>query len=369
MKTNSLRALSLCVMAALVSAPACVSGGAASDSQVCADAAAHVEACIPGYQARVATSCDGAAQAHAEDVLGASCDSLLTMVLEGKADSVPALAGLKTRREGNRTFFLIPLALTKGADRAMVMDGMIGRFRQEMAKVNAELAARGVDVSGVISGPLADEYASKYAATIESTLGTSTGLASAMNTELGKALQAPPSLATLDRYLIPQAFITYISTKFTVNVGVSAGVSATAMVVIQPYLAVAVDHTAANPVIVDKRTEYDVSVLGVPNVDIGVGVGGGLPLRLGIGAVFGPMNNANDLIAWAIGLSASATIPVLGGVNGKFLAMLRNPTLFLVMLGYSSGTAAELEAHGNVQRILSLGEFLKWIETSVAGQG
>ena len=80
MKTNSLRALSLCVMAALVSAPACVSGGAASDSQVCADAAAHVEACIPGYQARVATSCDGAAQAHAEDVLGASCDSLLTQV-------------------------------------------------------------------------------------------------------------------------------------------------------------------------------------------------------------------------------------------------------------------------------------------------
>ena len=45
--------------------------------------------------------------------------------------------------------------------------------------------------------------------------------------------------------------------------------------------------------------------------------------------------------------------------------MLRAPPLFLLLLGYTTGTAAELEVHGNLQRIMDLSQFLDWIELTV----
>ena len=36
---------------------------------------------------------------------------------------------------------------------------------------------------------------------------------------------------------------------------------------------------------------------------------------------------------------------------------------FLMMLGYSSGTSAEAEIHGNLQKLLDLEAFLAWIST------
>jgi len=179
--------------------------------------------------------------------------------------------------------------------------------------------------------------------------------------ELGHTVSQPTRLSSWRRYAIPQAFIGYISTKFTVSWGVSAGVSATVMVVIQPWLTLAVDHTAAQPTIVDKLYEVDVALLGVPNVDIGLGVGASLPLRVGVGAVFGPLDQPNDLARWGIGLSGGLTVPVLGGVSGKFISVLRAPPLFMLMLGYSTGTGAELEVHGNIQRILDLDAFIAWL--------
>jgi hypothetical protein len=133
------------------------------------------------------------------------------------------------------------------------------------------------------------------------------------------------------------------------------------MTVIQPWLTLAVDHTLAQPTIVDKLYEVDVAILGVPNVDIGLGLGASLPLRIGVGAVFGPINQPQDLAGWGVGLSGGLTLPVLGGVSGKFISVLRAPPLFMLMLGYSTGTGAEVEVHGNFQKLLDLDAFIAWL--------
>jgi hypothetical protein len=56
---------------------------------------------------------------------------------------------------------------------------------------------------------------------------------------------------------------------------------------------------------------------------------------------------------------------VIGGLSGKFITVLRYPPLFMFMMGYSTGTGAELEVHGNIQRILDLNGFIGWIESLV----
>lgn len=335
-------------------------------AETCDLAAEHVESCIPGYLAPRVATCEGPALRESARMLDLECSEILTQKADGLADGVPALQGVRTRREGNLTYFMIPLANTWAGDRQDLLDQTVARFQTEMAKLNTDLQAHRLDASSVLSGSTANAFISGYGNVIENVLG-SKSLPDAIRTEVGKQITAPESLTSWQRYLLPQAFAAYISTKFTVNVGTSVGVSATAMIVVQPWLTIAVDHTQAQPTIVKRSTEINVNVFGIPNVDIGLGVGGGLPLRLGVAAVFGPMNEMSDLSGWALGVSGSAAVPVLGGISGKILGVMRNPPLFIVMLAYSSGTAAELEVHGNFQRILNLGEFLDWLDTTVVG--
>ena len=140
-------------------------------------------------------------------------------------------------------------------------------------------------------------------------------------------------------------------------------------IVVQPWLTLAIDHTLAEPKVVSKSYDVDVAVLGAPNLDIGFGAGGGPALRLGVGAIFGPLDQPSDVAGWGIGLSASATAPVIGGVTGKFVTVLQYPPLFMLLAGYSTGTSAEVEVHGNLQKLLDLNEFIVWIETFASSDG
>ena len=343
---------------------ACATSGPESSPR-CDEAADHVEACLPGYVANRAEACEGMALAESERTLSLSCPELLTQMSDGKADEVPALRGIRIRREGNRTTFLVPLAQTWAGDRAALLDETITRFRAAMTDLHRDLAERGLDLGAVLTGPGAAEFDRRYTAIVDRLVGAEDEVGDDLEVELGRSYGAPRTLSTWSRYVLPQAFIAYVSTKFTVDVGVSAGVSATAMIVVQLWLAIAVDHSQREPVVVGKDYEVDVAILGAPNVDIGIGVGGGLPLRIGLGAVFGPLDRPTDLAGWALGLSGSATLPFIGGANGKFLSVLRAPPLFLLLLGYTTGTAAELEVHGNLQRIMDLSQFLDWIELTV----
>jgi hypothetical protein len=332
------------------------------DPAICERAADHMEACLPGFAvAREATECTGYEAQRSEWLLSLTCDQVLLQSADGKADGVPALRGIRIRREGNRTYFMIPLAQTAGGDRRALLDETVRKFTERMGELNTAMIERGIDLSSLLTGAPAQEFADNYVGTMDRLFASD--LDDRLATELGETIAEPEQLSTWDRYVIPQAFFAYFSAKFGVNIIVGGGVSATAMIVAQPWLSLAVDHTAAQPTVVARNMELDVAILGAPNIDIGGGVGGGIPLRIGVGAVFGPVDEPSDIAGWGIGLSGSFTVPIVGGAQGKFISVLKAPPLFMLMLGYSTGTAAELEIHGNLQKLLDLEEFLAWISS------
>jgi hypothetical protein len=277
----------------------------------------------------------------------------------GKADEIPALQGVRIRREGNRTYFSIPLARTAESDRRQLLDKMIEQFTTRMGELNQTLIANGVDLSGVLTGTVADDFAANYTTTMDAIVSANTedGVAVAV----GETVEQPRRLSTWQRYVVPQAFLMFFSAKASANLGIGAGASATVIVAVQPWLTLAIDHTLPQPVIVDKQFEVDVGVMGVPNVDVGFGLGGGGGLRLGVGAVFGPLDRPQDLAGTAVGIDVGGTIPVLGGLNAKVVTILKYPPLVMGLIGYASGTSAEVSIHGNLQQVMDLESFLSWL--------
>jgi hypothetical protein len=331
----------------------------------CDQAAVHMEECLPGIVADRPATCDSAAEAQAQFVLDRSCPQLLADAADGKADGVPTLQGVRIRNEGNLTYFSIPLARTSSDDRGALLDQMVSQFSHSMADINAQTMAHGLDLSGVLTGDAATQYTNALNGTLTAIIGQDQS--SDVAVEVGSTVNNPTKLSTWKRYVIPQAYIAYFSAKFSINAGIGGGVSATVMLVVQPWLTLAVDHTLAQPKVVDKQYEVNMDVLGVPNVDIGFGAGGGVALRVGVGAVFGPLNEPADIAGWGIGLSASGTAPVIGGLSGKFVTVLKYPPLIMLLLGYSTGTSADLEIHGNIQKLLDLNAFLAWIDSLGSG--
>jgi len=334
-------------------------------STPCEEAAAHLDECLPGLVSDRPATCSEEDEAHAEWVLQRTCDQILGDASDGKADGIPTLEGVKIRKEGNLTYFSIPLARTAQSDRGALLDQMVRQFSQKMGELNQQMIAHGVDLSGVLTGDVATEFLANYSSTIDNVIGTNSS--SNVAVALGESVNNPEKLSTWQRYVVPQAFLAYFSAKFSANLGIGGGFSATVMVVVQPWLTLAVDHTLAQPKVVSKKYEVDVAVMGVPNVDIGFGAGGGPALRLGVGAIFGPLDRPNDASGVGIGVSGTITAPVIGGLQGKFITILKYPPLFMLMLGYNTGTSTELEVHGDLQDILDVGTFLRWIDGHIGG--
>ncbi|HEY4057075.1 MAG TPA: hypothetical protein VGM39_10725 [Kofleriaceae bacterium] len=332
-----------------------------TESPLCAEAAAHMDECFPGMETVAPETCSEDDATHSQWVIDRSCDQLLLDAGDGKADGVPQLEGVRIRREGNLTYFSIPLARTAESDRKYLFESMITKFAGKMAELNGSMKSAGIDMSGVLTGSTATDYLGHYADIVNGIAGNN--VSEDMAVTVGETVQNPKKLSAWQRYLIPQAFIAYFSARFSANIGVGGGVSATVMLVVQPWMTLAVDHTLAQPKIVAKSYDVDMDVLGVPNVDIGFGGGGGPSLRVGVGAVFGPLDKPSDIAGTGIGFSGGGTIPILGGLSAKVITVLKYPPLIMLMVGYSSGTAAEVEVHGNLQQILDLNQFLAWIHS------
>lgn len=318
-----------------------------------------MDACFPGMASDVPATCGPDDVSHAEWILARSCEQLFLDAGNGKADGVPQLSGVKIRREGNLTYFSVPLARTSQNDRGYLYNTMIEKFTAKMGELNATMIDHGLDLSGVMSGPTAAEFLRNYTSTIESIIGSDTSEDVAV--AVGETVAKPKKLSSWQRYLIPQMYLAYFSAKVSAGLGLSGGTSVTVVIAVQPWLTIAVDHTLRQPKIVSKSYEVDTGVLGIPNVSIGLGAGGGAALRLGLGAVFGPADSPRDLAGTGIGLSGALTLPIFGGVTAKMISVLKYPPLIVMMLGYSTGTAAEAEIQGNVQQILDLEQLLVWV--------
>ncbi|CAN5757375.1 hypothetical protein BH11MYX2_BH11MYX2_23280 [soil metagenome] len=353
-------------LALLLVLGACATEATSTESSpLCAEAAAHMDECFPGMETAAPQTCSEDDASHAQWVVDRTCDQLLLDAGDGKADGVPQLVGVRIRREGNLTYFSIPLARTAESDRKYLFESMVQKFAGKMSELNTSMKDAGVDISGVLTGNTATDYLNQYADIVNGIAGDN--VPEDMAVTVGEKVQNPKKMSSWQRYVIPQAFIAYFSARFSANLGVGGGVSATVMLVVQPWLTLAVDHTLAQPKVVLKKYEVDMDVLGVPNVDIGFGAGGGASLRLGVGAVFGPLDKPSDIAGTAIGISGGETIPILGGLNAKVLTVLKYPPLIMLLVGYSTGTAAEVEVHGNLQEILDLGKFLTWIHGAHLG--
>ena len=285
----------------------------------------------------------------------------ITAASEDKGPS-PVVRGIIVDRVGNRTQFKVPLGYTHGADYERLLDETVQKFTRAVGELNQRLKQSGVDLP-FLDGSQQDEFNREYVDIIRRTLDID--VHAQMDRELGEAYARPRELSTWRRYLTPQAYVGYFGTKFSANLGVGGGVSATILIVAQPWLVLEVDHTAAEPRVVSKTTEVDLAVLGVPNLDIGFGAGGGgPPFRFGVGAIFGPLNEASGIAGWGVGVSGGFGIPIAGGGNAKFVTLLQVPPLFMAQIGYTSGTVLKWEVHGNVQYVMDIEEFVAWLSGS-----
>jgi len=281
---------------------------------------------------------------------------------DSKADELSRLRGIVIERTGDRTYFKIPVAYTVGGDRRKLLDKTMHAFTAEVSHVGDEMEARGVDLDLLMDFARGDAFEASYRRTLDGLFNTDVN--GEIEVGLGEFVAEPRQLWSWQRYVVPQAFVAYFGTKFSANLGIGGGVSATILISVQPWLSLAVENVEMEPTVVEKTYEVDVAVLGIPNVDVGFGIGGGFPIRIGAGAVFGPLDDPADLAGWGVGLSGSFNLPLAGGGQAKFVTVLRDPPLFLALAGYNTGTAASAEIHGNLQYLMNLDEFLRWIGAS-----
>jgi hypothetical protein len=327
------------------------------DWSSCAAARQHLAACLPGLSAQPQhqLTCGPSEEAEAEHLLALDCGQVLQLASDGKLDSSGVLRGILVKKVGSKTYMKIPLAETFGGDRKQLFDEMVKSFLTGIGQVNKEFTDQGLDL-GFLPQEKKEEWAEHYKQVLKQIFDSE--VEDDLALELGESYDVE-KLSSWRRYIIPQAYIAFFGTKFGANWGVGGGVSATVMFVAQPWLSICIDHGKPEPEIVSKDLEVDLAVMGVPNVDIGGGVGGGVPLRLGVGAVFGPIDRPEDIAGFGLGLSGSYNLPFAGGAMGKVVAVLKKPPLFFVLGGYNTGTGGGGEIHGGAQVLLDLEQFIE----------
>lgn len=139
---------------------------------------------------------------------------------------------------------------------------------------------------------------------------------------MGAREKAPRLLQGTDA--LPDALLVYAGGKFSANLRVGGGASAMIGVVIMPVVVTQLDKLTQE--VVATFVSAKIAAVGWPNVDLGVGVGGGKRARVGMGLIW----NTNDTftspdqyVGLGFGLSGSA---VLGPVGANFKAGILNNT-------------------------------------------
>lgn len=266
--------------------------------------------------------------------------------------------GVRVSEVGDIVFWKIPLAQTAEADKRIIFDRMLEQFADGMGQVNSRLRANGVSL------PLMSE--SEYKAYGEQTESLIRRIIAAGQERDIAAMAGDYSqmreMGHWKSYLIPQAFIVYGGGQFKAAFGGGAGFSAIVYVVIQPWLKVGIDKRTAKQV--SSSVEMNMTILGVPNLDAGVGVGGGGAAQAGVGVVWGPLQTPDDMAGLGIGATASASMPIVGGGSARVIGLLRNPPLVYAVAGYQGGVDAGMHAQLSFQALLSLDKFMAAILSS-----
>lgn len=152
--------------------------------------------------------------------------------------------------------------------------------------------------------------------------------------------------------LLPTAILVYVGGVFSKNTAVGGGGSASLGIVMQPFLVQRIDIVTKEEI---TYHEFHSAWIGWPNVNLGVGVGGGGRLRAGFGIIWGDLEHPRDFVGPVLAVSKSAVFNV--GFNIKVGALhqwgtsawFQNP---FVIVGFESGLTATAEIHANLSYVI-----------------
>jgi hypothetical protein len=150
---------------------------------------------------------------------------------------------------------------------------------------------------------------------------------------------------------IPSAYMALFGGKLSANIKIGGGLSGTLALVIMPAKIIRIDKLTG-----EQSAHYSIkmNVILLPILDVGGGAGGGATIRVGLGAIWGHLDDVTHFGGLVAGGSGNATF--LGGVNFKLgssigLRGVKNP-FATAMLEF--GPKAEASVHGNIGYIINL---------------
>lgn len=150
---------------------------------------------------------------------------------------------------------------------------------------------------------------------------------------------------------LPDALMVFGGAKGSVGKGVSGAGSLSVGLVIMPVKVTRIDKVSQN---IDTYYSAKIAVVGMPNVDGGVGVGGGANFRAGIGLLWATNNQIVDptqFVGGGMGISTTV-VPMGHGINLKINGMAydnERPMIDFIFASasYEFGVTSAVEAHLN----------------------
>jgi hypothetical protein len=239
----------------------------------------------------------------------------------------------------------------------MLFDMTLEDFAEGVSRIRSDFKARGIDTTKLLPGdPNSAAFKEATRKLIENLARDVTEDSVADQLNKNPEYGDLKKLSNWKKYTIPQAFLVYFGADFSASLGVGIGGAATIFIVTQPWLKIGIDTRTGKQV--SKAIQVQKAILGVPNLLLGAGAGGGAKVDTGAGVVFGPLNHPNDMAGLGLGINAVGTLGPIG-IAGKIMTVLRNPPLVYVVGGYTGGVAGTIQIQGNGQILLPLEKFME----------
>ncbi len=166
--------------------------------------------------------------------------------------------------------------------------------------------------------------------------------------------------------LVPSAFMIVTGMKKTINTAVGGGFDITVGAVVIPTKVTRIDKVTKD---VKTWTSLRVSLVGLPAIQVGAGVGVdlGVTYKFGVGMIWNKLDRPEDFTGFAAGFAGSYNMGFGNSVKVGLLKRdsksdtLGNPFAFA---SWNTGAAAQTEWHGFGGYVLPLSKYVKALALS-----
>jgi hypothetical protein len=170
--------------------------------------------------------------------------------------------------------------------------------------------------------------------------------------------------------VVPSGFFIVAGGKFTANLKIGGGGSLSVGFVFLPSKIEV--YNVKEERFVRSYYTLSQSIIGIPFINVGAGLGGGGSFRLSIGLIFGDLSHATDFSGFTAGVQGS--LAAVTGVDVSTFIVLKNlarPRIdnFVVMGTWQQGAVATAEIHGTTGIVLPINNVLKMFFKDVDDYG